>query len=105
MTIGDYLKQKFQSFGIRLSEADLLDILSGSKLGQADEMTDEFVELVHVGIANFIPSLLLRPTSISENGFSLSWNEQGLKEYYAYLCSKYGLEDKINTDKPTISFL
>ena len=62
------------------------------------------IGLVSVAMAEFIPSLLLRATSISENGFSMSWNIQGVKEYYSFLCKKYGLEYTLS-DKPKVRFL
>ena len=105
MILGEYLKQKFQSFGISLSEADLLDVSLHSGVSSDDAVGKTNIDAVSVGIAKFIPSLLLRATSISESGFSMSWNIEGLKQYYAYLCRTYGLKDEINTDKPTITFL
>ena len=95
MTINDYINQKFQSFG-NLSEADLLDIMLNNGLNGADEVTLDNMEGVMVAIAKFIPSLLARPSSINESGFSISWDMDALKEFYAYLCRKYGLEDEIN---------
>ena len=77
MTVSDYIKGKFQTFGITVS----------------------------VAMAGFIPSLLLRANSIDENGFSVSWNVEGIKQYYAFLCKKYGLKDDINADKATVTFL
>lgn len=55
-------------------------------------------------IAKFIPSLLLRATSISESGFSMSWNIQGIKDYYSFLCKQYGLKDELG-NKPKVTFL
>ena len=97
MTVNDYISQKFQTFGINLSEADLLEISLSS-------MITSNIGLISVSMAEFIPSLLLRATSISENGFSMSWNIQGVKEYYSFLCKKYGLEDTLS-DKPKVRFL
>lgn len=106
MTASDYIKQKFQSFGIQLSEADLLEILLSS--GGVDEVDKDGVDILSVAIARFIPSLLLRATSksVSENGHSksLSWDISGIKSYYSYLCNRYGLEDELNTDKPKVTF-
>lgn len=104
MTVNDYISQKFQTFGINLSEADLLEISLSSEVSGEDEMDPSNIGLVSVAMAKFIPSLLLRATSISENGFSMSWNTQGLKEYYSFLCKKYGLEDTL-ADKPKVRFL
>lgn len=100
MSIKDYISQRFQTFGIQLSEADLLDI-GGMEEG---EVTDDNKTRINVAIVKFIPSLLLRAQSISESGFSMSWNIQGIKDYYSMMCKQYGLEDNLN-DKPKVTFL
>ena len=104
MTVNDYISKKFQTFGINLSEADLLEISLSSGINGEDEIDPSNIGLISVSMAEFIPSLLLRATSISENGFSMSWNIQGVKEYYSFLCKKYGLEDTLS-DKPKVRFL
>lgn len=70
-----------------------------------DDVMSDNVDSISVAIAHFIPSLLLRPISINESGFSMSWNPQGLKDYYSLLCKQYGLKDELNDNKPKISFL
>lgn len=104
MIIRDYIKQKFQTFGINLSEADLLDMCLNSKVGGEDEMNEDCYGRVSVAIVKFIPSLLLRATSISESGFSMSWDIKGIKDYYSFLCKKYGLKDELS-NKPKCTFL
>ena len=69
MKVADYIKGKFQTFGITVSEADLLEISLSSEISGEDEMDPSNIGLVSVAMAKFIPSLLLRATSISENGF------------------------------------
>lgn len=103
MTVNEYISQRFQTFGIQLSEADLLDMCLNSKINGEDEMNEDCHVRVSVGIAKFIPSLLLRATSISESGFSMSWNLQGIKDYYSFLCKKYGLKDELS-NKPKVIF-
>ena len=103
MTVNEYISQKFQTFGIQLSEADLLDMCLASKISGEDEMSEDCQTRVSVAIAKFIPSLLLRATSISESGFSMSWNIEGIKQYYSFLCKQYGLKDELS-NKPTVSF-
>ena len=109
MTVADYIKGKFQTFGINLSEADLLGMSLSQGLDGEDELTKENIGLVSVSMVGFIPSLLLRATSksVSENGHSKSqsWDVSGIKEYYAFLCKKYGLDDELNADKPKVRFL
>lgn len=104
MTVNDYIQQKFQTFGIQLSESDLLDMSLNSKISGEDEMNEDCHTRVSVAIAKFIPSLLLRATSISESGFSMSWNIQGIKDYYSLLCKQYGLKDELS-NKPKCTFL
>lgn len=103
MTVREYISDKFQSFGIQVSEADLLDMSLNAKVSPDDEVTS--TGAVSVAIARFIPSLLLRATSISESGFSMSWNTQGIKDYYSLLCRQYGLKDELNDNKPKIRML
>ena len=103
MTVKEYISDKFQSFGIQVSEADLLDMSLNANVSPDDEVTS--TGAISVAIANFIPSLLLRATSISESGFSMSWNTQGIKDYYSLLCRQYGLKDELNDNKPKIRFL
>ena len=104
MTVNEYISQRFQTFGIQLSEADLLDMCLNSKINGEDEMNEDCYGRVSVAMAKFIPSLLLRATSISESSFSMSWNLEGIKQYYSFLCKQYGLKDEL-TDKPKVTFL
>lgn len=82
-----------------------MDIQFSTGLSAEDEVTKENHDVVNVGITRYIPSLLLRATSVSENGFSMSWDIKGLKDYYSFMCRKYGLKDEINTEKPKVRFL
>lgn len=104
MTVNDYILQKFQTFGVNLSESDLFDICLNAKISGEDEMNQDCYDRVSVAIAKFIPSLLLRATSISESGFSMSWDIQGIKDYYSFLCKQYGLKDELG-NKPKVTFL
>lgn len=105
MNVRKYISDKFQSFGIKVSEADLLDMSLNAKVAIDDDVMSDNVDSISVAIAHFIPTLLLRPTSINESGFSMSWNIQGIKDYYSLLCKKYGLKDELNDNKPKIRIL
>lgn len=105
MNVKEYISSKFLSFGIQVSEADLLDMSLNAKVAIDDDVMSDNVDSISVAIARFIPSLLLRPTSINESGFSMSWNTQGVKDYYSLLCKKYGLRDELNDNKPKIRIL
>lgn len=105
MNVRDYISSKFQSFGIQVSKADLLDMSLNANVAIDDDVMSDNVDSISVAIAHFIPSLLLRPTSINESGFSMSWDTQGIKDYYSLLCKKYGLKDELNDNKPKIRIL
>jgi len=105
MNVRKYILDKFKSFGIQVSEADLLDMSLNANVAIDDDVMSDNVDSISVAIAHFIPSLLLRPTSINESGFSMSWNTKGVKEYYSLLCKKYGLKDELNDNKPKIRIL
>ena len=104
MTTKDYIQQKFQSFGYQLTDADLLDMCLNAKISGEGEVNESTVASISVAMAKFIPSLLLRATSVSESGFSISWNTDGLKDYYSLLCKQYGLKDELS-NKPKVTFL
>ncbi len=105
MNVRKYISDKFKSFGIQVSEADLLDMSLNARVNIEDDVMSDNVDSISVAIAHFIPSLLLRPTSINESGFSMSWDNQGIKDYYYLLCKKYGLKDELNDNKPKIRIL
>lgn len=105
MNVRKYISDKFKSFGIQVSEADLLDMSLNARVNIEDDVDADVIDNISVAIARFIPSLLLRPTSINESGFSMSWNTQGVKDYYSLLCKKYGLKDELNDNKPKIRIL
>lgn len=105
MSVKEYISQRFQSFGITLSEAELLDVCLSAGIGSDDEVDTDNYDRICVGVANVIPSLLMRATSISESGFSMSWNTEGMKDFYAFLCRRYGLENVLDDDRPKVKFL
>ncbi|MFA6728219.1 MAG: DUF6706 family protein [Prevotella sp.] len=104
MTVKDYITQKCSTFGIQVSDADILDMKIVSGLEDDTSVDGDNMNLINMGFIEFIPQLLLRATSISESGFSMSWNIEGIKSFYSMLCDKYDVEDKL-TDRPRINFL
>ena len=96
MIVREYIRKRFQSFGISVSEADLFD-MSLSVGSLTDEITSENVDKLNKALVEFIPSLLLRPVSISEGGMSVSYDLKALKEYYSLQCKKYGIENALSS--------
>lgn len=102
MKVKDYISTKFQSFGISLSEADLVDITLSTNIDLESDISTGNKRAVEISMAGFIPSLLLR-ANWSQGDMSESYNSQGVKDYYSYLCKLYGLKDQLSP-KPTVTF-
>jgi len=96
MTVKEYITSKLSGFGIKVSDADILEI---SFLIDPDEvLTESNRDTVLKAIAlHVLPHLLLRAKSVSENGFSIGWDMDALLKYYAWLCNYLGIEDELNT--------
>lgn len=96
MGIHEYITQRFASFGIQLSEAHLLDIWVND-----NELTQDILEEVQKAVVQYIPTILAYP-NVSESGFSQSWNEKGLKDYYTFMCKQLGIANLL---QPKIKFI
>lgn len=103
MTVSEYISQKFQTFDIDLSEADLLDISLSNDLDMEAEVTRDNHIAINVSIVKYIPNLLLRASSFAENKLSMSWDIEGLRDFYSVKCAEYGIEDKLS-NKPKVTF-
>ncbi|MFJ1411697.1 DUF6706 family protein [Capnocytophaga canimorsus] len=103
MTKKNYLKQRFASIGIQLTEADLLDM---NVQNPDDELQTNQQNDLYIAFVKFIPQILLRPTSISEGGTSISRaNKDDITAFYSNECSRLGLKNELSKPKPTIRFL
>lgn len=102
MTIRDYIGQKLSAYG-DLSEADMLDFSIKSGLSPDDEMSSESIGKVETGMIEIIPSLLLRPDSVNESGFSVSWDKDGLRQYYLFLCERNGVSPDVSSGLGVVS--
>ena len=98
MTIGDYIGQKFSRYG-GLTEADILEFGLISNLSPDDEVSQYNMPEIEKGMIKLIPSLLF-PESVNESGFSISWDKDGLHQFYLYLCKKNNVETE---DLPGLS--
>lgn len=95
MSIREYIQGKFQSMSITLSEAELVEMSINGGLTMSAELTASNMGDVATAIAGFIPGLLLRPSSVSEGGFSTSFDKDALMKYHAHLCSTYSLPNTL----------
>jgi len=101
MTIKEYITCKLEAFHI--SEADMADISIDAGIGLDEEYSAENAETVGRSLVPFIERFVLapRPTNVSENGFSMSWDYKDIGKFYLWLCKKYG----ITPDDDVVSML
>lgn len=92
MTVREYILQKFNAFGT-ITEAELLDMSLESGINLDDELSPDMAEAVGKAQVAFIEQRVFAPTlkSISESGFSASWDYSNIGKYYMMLCRKYGI--------------
>lgn len=88
MTNREYITQKLGDYGV--GEADLMDLaLAGVEPDDTYTGDHAFGE----AFASLVAEIVLRPraTSVSENGFSMSWQQADLSKYYLAVCRRYGI--------------
>jgi len=92
MTIKEYISQKFAPFG-SLSEAQLFDMSMNGGFGLDDEYEESNTRAVGIAMISAIEELVFSPKvkSVSENGFSISWDFDSLGRYYLWLCRHWGV--------------
>lgn len=99
MNIGDYIKEKLSIWSVSLSD-ELIQIelakvnLDSSEAITGESNTDEF-------FYNVIPYILSTPKSVSEGGYSVSYDKDAMLMYFKMIASKLGKRDFLNSNTIT----
>ncbi len=105
MTVSDYIKGQFEDFGVRLSDASVVEITIKGKLTSSDEVTESNFDKVNRAIVKSIPKLLMMPQSISEGSMSITKAQrEAIMDYYRLQCKELGMKDEL-TKRPKVTFL
>lgn len=99
MTIGEYIKEKTSLWSVELSDEVITLELSRVELDSsvtisAETNLDRF-------FYNVIPDIILLPKSVSEGGFSISYDKDAITAYYKILASRLGLPNLLAKDTIT----
>lgn len=102
MTIREYILQKFSAFG-SITEAELLDMSIAGNFNAEDEYNVNVADAVGKASIHFIEERVFAPRmkTISESGFSASWDYSNIEKYYLMLCRRHG----VSTDKTILEQL
>ena len=104
MLLSDYIKSKLARFNVTLSADELEGLLLKNSIATDttyDASTSTDADKVMYG---FIPELLVMP-AISQGGYSIKFDREGILAYYRILCNDLGLADKTVTKQPKIKNL
>jgi hypothetical protein len=103
MTVKGYIASKLAPLNLHLTEADWSDISEVLDL-DSEKTNDNVREIYKVLAMSVLPFYVNQAKSVSENGFSISFDGNGLMKFYAWLCKYLGIKDKL-TQKPSVTFL
>lgn len=91
MTIGEYIQEKFSLWSVELSDA-LINI-EVARVGLSASETMSETTNVDAFFYNVIPDIINMPSSISEGGYSISYDKATLLKYYSMVARKLGKPD------------
>lgn len=105
MTISEYIKGQFADFGMRLSDASVLEITKRNQLAADAEVSDDNFRDVDVAVVKAVPKLLIMPQSIQEGGMVISKaSRDAILDWYKMRCKELGIKDEL-TKRPRVTFL
>lgn len=90
MKIKDFVVEKLSAWGLEYSEALLLAEISRVGLNGDAEYDSNASQGIDLIFYNIIPDLMMRPSNITEGGFSISYDKKSLTNFYNQLCRKLG---------------
>ena len=92
MTNGEFISKRLRAFGV--TDADLMTVTG------VDLDGDVNVAMAEQAMIPLLAELAVAPyqKSVSENGFSVSWDMSKIGWWYRYLCSKYGIKADPNVE-------
>lgn len=101
MTNKEYVTYVLGRFG--LTDADIDFILLESGLDPDGLVTTaEDRKAVKLAMYTQVPLMIAGLSNITEGGYSISWNIEGIKAWYSILASELGEDDQLAVAKPVI---
>lgn len=94
----EYIQSQLLRFG--LEESDLMAVLVGNSIDPSAVAGAD----VKLAIYNEIPLMLAGLSELSEGGYRIKWNIEGIKAWYSILAGKLGKPDEL-TNNPTLTYI
>ena len=87
----DYIRQRFSYIGT-ITDAGASDFALDFGIEVKDEVSEEDMKAITEAVYSFVDKNILHPTSVNENGFSVSWSADAAKAFVKMALRKYGIE-------------
>lgn len=100
MKISEYIQAQLQAIQAQIPNS--LVVAELELLGFQDENIAGQNEKAKQVLYNLIPIILASPNSVSEGGYSVSYDKDSLLKYYNLLSKELGLENKLD-QLPTVT--
>lgn len=94
MLIADYIKSKLGKFGMIIDDNEIEALLLKNSIALNETYTVDSVDRTERALYDFIPELLV-VSAVSEGGYGISYDREGILDYYALLCHNLGLENRL----------
>lgn len=101
-TLKAVITAKLQRFGADISDAEMSAFLTDAGVDGDAEYTSNSQKTMKKALVRIIPEILAMP-DVSEGGFSLKLDRNGLKAYLSTLSNELGVADQSKTVFKNIS--
>ena len=101
MLIADYIKSKLGKFGVTIDDNELEALFLKNTIASDATYIIDSVDKIERALYEYIPELLV-VASVSEGGYGISYDREGILDYYALLCHNLGLENKLIVQQPKV---
>jgi len=92
----EYIEKTLSRFGVDGDTIDLI-MIDNSELEELDHVDSRACKVAMYGaMSTILPSMC---SNVTEGGYSVSWNMDGLKLWFKSLCGELGLSDTITQPK------
>ena len=92
----DYIRQRFSFIGTITDEGAICFALDFG-IPMNEELSEEDMRTISSAVDGFVKNNLLRPSSVNENGFSVSWSADAAKALAKIALRKYGINPNEET--------
>lgn len=90
MKITDFVVEKLSVWGVEYSDKLIIAEMQKVGLSENEDYTKTTSGKVDLIFYNIIPDLMMIPNSVSEGGYSISYDKKALANFYGQLSKKLG---------------